>query len=193
VLERAACVSFAALCDAQRRCMLYQTGRVHRSLLDLPGDQVGEKLREAVEMGAGIGDDEFRTLRRSLTDARHRLYESVADAHAVLWPAAPDTAPPGLAWTGDPRYIAPWTALGGPVVTVNVGTDGNGLPIGALLAGAPGTDAAFTGLARRLAAALEVRVASGNALPPPRQAAGGERPRRGTVPSGRDGLDGRRW
>ena len=155
VLARDACVSFETLCDEQRRCMLYQTGRVHRSLLDLPRDQVGEKLREAVETGAGIGDDEFRTLYRSLNAARGRLYESVADAHAVLWPAAPDTAPPGLAWTGDPRYIAPWTALGGPVVTVNVGLDAAGMPIGALLAGAPGTDAGFAEIARRLATALE--------------------------------------
>ncbi|MDD9984523.1 MAG: amidase [Gammaproteobacteria bacterium] len=156
VLAREACISFETLCEEQRRCMLYQTGRVHRNLLDLPRDQVGEKLREAVETGAGIGDGEFRTLCGSLTSARHRLFESVSDAHAVLWPAAPDTAPPGLAWTGDPRYIAPWTALGGPVVTVNVRADGAGLPIGALLAGAPGTDADFTGIARRLAEALEV-------------------------------------
>ena len=156
VLARDACVSFETLCDDQRRCMLYQTGRVHRPLLDLPRDEVGEKIREAVETGAGIGDDEFRALYGSLTTARHRLYESLADAHAVLWPAAPDTAPRGLAWTGDPRYIAPWTALGGPVVSVNVGADGNGLPIGALLTGAPGTDMDFTGIARRLAAALEV-------------------------------------
>ena len=156
VVARDACVSFETLCDEQQRCMLFQTGRVHRSLLNLPRDQVGEKLREAIETGIGIGDDEYRSMRRSLAAARRRLYESVADAHAVLWPAAPDTAPPGLAWTGDPRYIAPWTALGGPLVTVNVGADGNGLPIGALLAGAPGADADFTGIARRLAAALEV-------------------------------------
>ena len=109
-----------------------------------------------METGVSIGDDEFRTLYRSLAAAHRGLFESVADAHAVLWPAAPDTAPPGLAWTGDPRYIAPWIAFGGPVVTVNVGADGAGLPIGALLAGAPGTDADFTGIARRLATALEV-------------------------------------
>ena len=156
VIARDACISFESLCNNQRRCMLYQTGRVHRPLLDLPRDHVGEKIREAVEIGAGIGDDEFRTLYRSLTAARHRLYESLADAHAVLWPAAPDTAPRGLAWTGDPRYIAPWTALGGPVVSVNVGAHGNGLPIGALLIGAPGKDMDFTGIARCLAEAVEV-------------------------------------
>ena len=155
VLARDACVSFETLCDEQRRCMLYQTGRVHRTLLDLPRDQVGEKLREAVETGVRIGAGEFRVMHASLTAARHRLYASVADADAVLWPAAPDTAPEGIAWTGDPRYIAPWTALGGPVVTVNLGADGAGLPIGALLAGRPGTDADFTDVACRLAEALE--------------------------------------
>ena len=155
VIARDSCISFESLCDQQRRCMLYQTGRVHRALLDLPRDQVGEKLREAVETGAGIGDDGFRTMYGSLIAARHRLFEYVADADAVLWPAAPDTAPAGLAWTGDPRYIAPWTALGGPVVTVNVGVDGAGLPIGALLVGAPGTDLDFTDIACRLAVAVE--------------------------------------
>ena len=156
VIARETCVSFETLSDQQRRCMLYQTGRVHRALLDLPRDQVGEKIREAVETGAGVGDAEFRTMHASLSAARHRVYESVADAHAVLWPAAPDTAPAGLAWTGDPRYIAPWTALGGPVVSVNVGADGNGLPIGALLVGAPGTDLDFADVARSLAVVMEV-------------------------------------
>ena len=64
--------------------------------------------------------------------------------------------PSGLAWTGDRRYITPWTTFGGPVVTVNVGADNAGLPIGALLAGPPGTDAHFSGIAHRLAEVLEV-------------------------------------
>ena len=80
VLARDACISFETLCNDQRRCMLYQTGRVHRPLLDLPRDQVGEKIREAAETGAAICDDEFLTLYRSLTAARHRLYSMHASA-----------------------------------------------------------------------------------------------------------------
>ena len=130
----------------------------HRRFVDDPGriETLVEDMRAGRLSSEALVTRFLDTLYRSLTAARLRLYESLADAHAVLWPAAPDTAPRGLAWTGDPRYIAPWTALGGPVVSVNVGTDGNGLPFGALLIGAPGTDMGFTGVARRLAEAVEV-------------------------------------
>jgi len=138
------------------RCALFEMSRVHRGLLDLPREQVGEKLREAIEAGARIEPGEYFALRASLAEARGVLFEQVGDADAVLWSAAPDTAPAGLGWTGDPRSISPWTALGGPVVTVRVGADPAGMPIGARLAGAPGSDVRFTGVARRLAEALEV-------------------------------------
>jgi aspartyl-tRNA(Asn)/glutamyl-tRNA(Gln) amidotransferase subunit A len=48
-----------------------------------------------------------------------------------------------LASTGDPRYIAPWTALGGPIVTQPIGRHANGLPIGMLVCGRPGSDRAL--------------------------------------------------
>lgn len=156
VIAHDASISFERVCDEQMRCALYEMGRVHRALLDLPREQVGEKLRAAIEQGARIEQREYHALRASLADAREKLFASLADVDAVLWPAAPDTAPAGLASTGDPRFISPWTALGGPVVTVPVGFDGAGLPIGMLLTGAPGSDAVFPALAQRLAAAVEV-------------------------------------
>ena len=53
--------------------------------------------------------------------------------------------------TGDPRYIAPWTALGGPIVTQPIGRDANGLPICMLICARPGTDRALA----RVASALD--------------------------------------
>jgi aspartyl-tRNA(Asn)/glutamyl-tRNA(Gln) amidotransferase subunit A len=153
--ERDSEESFERLCDAQMRCARYEMARVHRGLLDLPREQVGEKLRAAIEEGALTDDGTYRALRGALASARRRLFDGLSGAHAVLWPAAPATAPEGLGWTGDPSYISPWTALGGPLVTVRVGADAAGLPVGALLAGAPGSDAGFTHTACRLADALE--------------------------------------
>ena len=157
LIERDSPVAFETVCAQQMRCALYEMGRVHRALLDLPTDQVGAKLRAAVDEGSRIADAEYYALRRSLAAAREDLFQALTGTDAVLWPAAPDTAPKGLAWTGDPRFISPWTALGGPVVTVRVGEDDGGLPVGALLAGRPGSDAQFTATARHLARALEVR------------------------------------
>jgi Asp-tRNA(Asn)/Glu-tRNA(Gln) amidotransferase A subunit family amidase len=74
-----------------------------------------------------------------------------ADADAILFPATPMTAPAGLTSTGDPRYIAPRTALGGPIVTQPIGRGANGLPIGMLVCGQPGADRALA----RAACALD--------------------------------------
>ena len=82
------------------------------------------------------------------------FFSELAEADVFLWPAAPEPAPEGLAWTGDPKYIAPWTALGGPVVTLPMGKTRSGLPIGCLLAGRPGADHDLCRDARRLEEAV---------------------------------------
>ena len=73
-----------------------------------------------------------RRARRDRRNARRALQALKADV--FLWPAAPATAPEGLGWTGDPKYISPWTALGGPIVTIPAGFAANALPIAAILA-----------------------------------------------------------
>jgi aspartyl-tRNA(Asn)/glutamyl-tRNA(Gln) amidotransferase subunit A len=150
-----ACVSFQALFESHARCARYETARAHRSLLDQPPELIGEHLRAAILEGLAFTYEQYRAALTVLARGRAELFASLTGVDAVLWPAAPDTAPRGLAWTGDPSLISPWTALGGPVVTVRVGEDGAGMPVGALLVGTPGCDARFTGIARRLAEVLE--------------------------------------
>jgi Asp-tRNA(Asn)/Glu-tRNA(Gln) amidotransferase A subunit family amidase len=47
--------------------------------------------------------------------------------------------------------ISPWTALGGPIVSLPTGPEANGLPLGCLLASRPGSDMAMCGWASQLA------------------------------------------
>ena len=61
----------------------------------------------------------------------------------LLLPAAPDVAP-DAATTGDPSFVIPLTVLGGPIATLRAGLD-TGMPVGALLSGAPGADARLAG------------------------------------------------
>ena len=76
------------------------------------------------------------------------------EADVFYWPATPEPAPRGLAWTGEPRYIAPWTAIGGPIVTLPAGKTRGDLPLGVLLCGRPGADLDMCRNARLLAAAV---------------------------------------
>ncbi len=128
------------LFETQRRVMQYEASRVYRELLDLPEDSVGPRLREMIRVGLALPEAAYRDGRMRLADARARFWAAFADVDAFLFPATPQTAPAGLTSTGDPRYIAPWTALGGPVVTQPIGCDAKGLPIGMLVCGRPGAD-----------------------------------------------------
>jgi len=143
-------IAFTRLFELQQLLMHYEAGRVLRHLADQPQGMVGERILGAVAKGRAITAAQYLDARQEAAGMRARLLETVPEP-VMLWPAAPGPAPQGLGWTGDPRYIAPWTAIGGPIVTVPTGTTSDGLPLGCLLAGRPGTDAAMCGWARTLA------------------------------------------
>ncbi|HEX4788737.1 MAG TPA: hypothetical protein VH372_09770, partial [Actinospica sp.] len=70
-------------------------------------------------------------------DARTDALALLADADAIIGPAALGAAPRGLAATGTPVLSRPWQLLGLPTVTVPGWTDGEGLPLGIQLIGHP--------------------------------------------------------
>jgi len=138
--------------------MLFELSRVHRDLLNVPAELVGPRLREAINEGSTISDEQYRRARAELDELRDLFFSALGDVSAFLWPATPGPAPEGIEWTGDPHYIAPWTALGGPIVTIPATTSATGLPLGCILAGRPGADVFICGLARRLASIWEQRA-----------------------------------
>jgi len=83
-----------------------------------------------------------------------RIAKQIADI--FLWPAAPCGAPKGLQSTGEPKYIAPWTVIGGPMVTIPAGLADNGMPLACIACSHPGTDRQMCHWARELAVSCEV-------------------------------------
>ena len=104
-----------------------------------------------IGIGLALSDTTYHDDRSRLAAVRTTFWAAFTEADAIVFPATPQTAPASLASTGDPRYISPWTALGGPIVTKPVGLHGNGLPIGMLVCGRPGSDRALA----RVACAIE--------------------------------------
>jgi aspartyl-tRNA(Asn)/glutamyl-tRNA(Gln) amidotransferase subunit A len=157
VIEKASPISFARLFQIQRSTMLFETGRALKYLLSFPRQQIGEKLWPAIHEGLALDTVAYLDERAEIDRTRSAFFTAFPEADAFLWPAAPDTAPQGLAWTGDPRFISPWTALGGPVVTMPVGLAANRLPLGCLIAGRPGEDLDVARAARIIAEVAEKR------------------------------------
>ena len=146
-------IAFERLFQIQRSTMAYEAGRALKNLLDHPAGMVGEKIVGLVHEGLAISGDRYLEERREIGAMRATLFGNV-ETDVFLWPATPSTAPEGLAWTGDPKYISPWTALGGPIVSLPAGVAANGLPVGCIIAARPGRDAAMCDWARRLAPGL---------------------------------------
>jgi len=148
VARRPSPVSFERLFNLQRSTMLYEAGRHYRYAIDLAPGQIGEKFLAAVRDGLAMPFERYVAEARELATLGERVLAAFVEADAFLWPAAPGTAPKGLAWTGDPRFISPWTAIGGPIVTIPTGAAADGLPLGCILMAAPGRDAEMCSLAR---------------------------------------------
>jgi Asp-tRNA(Asn)/Glu-tRNA(Gln) amidotransferase A subunit family amidase len=145
-------IAFERLFKIQRSTMIYEASRALRGLLDCPEGSVGAKLSEMIRDGLALSAQGYLDERAEI-DALRATFFGALPADVFLWPAAPSTAPEGLGWTGDPKYISPWTALGGPVVTLPAGFAANGLPLGCLLSSRPGTDRRMCAWARPLAQA----------------------------------------
>ena len=154
VALRRAPISFERLFRIQRSTTAYEAGRALKFLLDQPAGAVGEKITALIREGLDIGSSRYLDERGEIDRMRAVFFEAEAGTDVFLWPATPSTAPEGLAWTGDPKYISPWTALGGPIVSVPAGWGGNGLPLGCILSARPGSDADMCTWARMLAEAI---------------------------------------
>jgi aspartyl-tRNA(Asn)/glutamyl-tRNA(Gln) amidotransferase subunit A len=146
-------VSFAQIAGWHKAIIEYEVAHAHPHLEHNPDVSAG--LREAVARGRLVGDRAYLDAIAALSTARERFWLEPAQVDALLFPAAPDVAPVGMQ-TGDPRFIVPFTALGGPIVSIPVGTGAGGMPLGLMLIGAPGTDAEISVIAERIAPVIEL-------------------------------------
>lgn len=146
----AAPVPLEGILATHRQVLLAEAGRTYATL---PRHQVSPRLAADIEAGLAIPDAAYHAALRELAHARAAFWGGFGPTDLLLLPVAPDVAPAD-GTTGDPSFVIPMTALGGPIATLRAGLEG-GLPVGALLCAAPGADARlagflFSGLATEL-------------------------------------------
>ncbi|MGE5638889.1 MAG: amidase [Clostridia bacterium] len=122
-------------------------------------EQLSPQLRGLIERGREARAVDYQRARRSaavLTESFEDLFLERYDA--ILTPAAPGSAPKGLASTGDPAFCTLWTLCGMPAVSLPLLEDGAGLPIGVQLVGRRNFDARLLRTARWLAERIQANA-----------------------------------
>ncbi len=104
-------------------------------------EQLSEDLLEKrLKPGLEISFTEYQTALERLASCRRWLADAFSGFDVILTPSAPDEAPEGLGYTGDPCFniFATWTYT--PAVTLPTSAGPKGLPIGLQFMGPQGQD-----------------------------------------------------
>ena len=146
-------VPFADVGGWHKTMIEYEVARAYPGLEHNP--DVSGGLRDAIARGRSIDDAGYRDAYAALDAVRERFWAATAHVDALVFPTAPDIAPAGMK-TGDPRFIVPFTAFGGPMISIPVGFGAGGLPLGLMLIGPPGTDVKTADVAQQVAPVIEL-------------------------------------
>lgn len=137
-------VPYARLLDAARTVNDCEGARSHHERWREHGDAIGAKLAALVQRGMDIPRSQYQDSLGLI-----REFGDLEENQMLLTPAATGAAPEGLASTGDPAMNAVWTALGLPVVTIPMRTEG--LPLGLQIVGPRHRDSRLLGVALTMA------------------------------------------
>ncbi len=168
-------VSFAALNNIHLTIREYELGHAHAGLLEVAEGMVVPSLRDAVARGFRIERQDYLAALMTLHAMQAEFWQAMSPGDVVVFPAAPDIAPQGMA-TGDARFVIPLTALGGPIMSVPVGFD-RGMPVGVMMTAAPGSDRLLLDISARLGPHIETPrniTRGGNPAPDLQEAALGQ-------------------
>ncbi|MBF8287711.1 MAG: glutamyl-tRNA amidotransferase, partial [Candidatus Rokubacteria bacterium] len=93
------------------------------------GDRLSAELRTLIERGRGHAAVDYAAAVAGIPSLNGALDAVFDEFDAIVTPAAPGEAPPGLTTTGDPIFCTLWTYLGTPAVTLPLLRSAAGMPL----------------------------------------------------------------
>ncbi len=133
-----------------------EAARVHAEWFARYGELYHPKTVDLIRRGQSVSEEMLAQALRGREKLRGEL-TALMDEHGIdLWisPAAPGPAPKGLDSTGDPVMNLPWTHSGLPTLSLPVGANVAGLPLGAQIAARWYVDEALLAWATAIESAL---------------------------------------
>jgi Asp-tRNA(Asn)/Glu-tRNA(Gln) amidotransferase A subunit family amidase len=146
--------SFAGAVEMHRTIMEVEMAHNLRRDYDRGGDRLSATLRQLIERGRGRAAVDYTAAVAGIEALNAALDPVFDEFDAILTPAAPGEAPPGLGSTGDPVFCTLWTYLGAPALTLPLLESPAGLPLGVQLVARRDNDARLLRTARWLVATV---------------------------------------
>jgi len=114
-------------------------------------DRLSEPLRALLSRGRVVKALDYQKALSRIPGLHSGFDELLSRFDAIVTPAAPGTAPAGLAATGDPAFCTLWSLCGMPALNMPLMRGENGMPLGVQLVGGRHDDARLLRTARWLA------------------------------------------
>jgi Asp-tRNA(Asn)/Glu-tRNA(Gln) amidotransferase A subunit family amidase len=136
--------------DAQRvhrTIMLFEAVSELGALQDRERERMSAKLNTGLDAGRSISEADYLEALELSTNMIAQLPLWLGDYDALLSPPATGGAPNGLGDTGDPSFCTFWSLTAAPAISLPVGWNRSGVPLGLQLTGVPRSDAALLDVA----------------------------------------------
>jgi len=141
VIEVALPPGFERLVEVQNRIFAFEAARCLAHERRIGRERLSAPLLAVLDEGLALDPAAYDAALAEAESARAALPPVFQGLDALLCPAAPGEAPPGLERTGDPLFNRLWTLLGMPAVSVPGLLGPAGLPLGIQVVAPPRDDA----------------------------------------------------
>jgi aspartyl-tRNA(Asn)/glutamyl-tRNA(Gln) amidotransferase subunit A len=113
-----------------RRIMGVEAAEYHRFSFAVNRSSYGPKISTLLEEGLRVSGVDYAAALAWQRDYIRRVSGMFAGVDALVMPSTDTTAPPTLETTGTPKYQAPWSCAGVPVVSIPCGLARDHRPVG---------------------------------------------------------------
>jgi Asp-tRNA(Asn)/Glu-tRNA(Gln) amidotransferase A subunit family amidase len=117
--------------------MQYEAAQTHARLYAAYGAQYRDSIRNLVEAGRKVSEDNYQAGRDAMRRMREGIVAALHDVDVLLLPIAPATAPDSLETTGQGIFCAPASFAGLPAISLPSGLGAGGMPLAVQLIAAP--------------------------------------------------------
>jgi Asp-tRNA(Asn)/Glu-tRNA(Gln) amidotransferase A subunit family amidase len=110
--------------------MKSELAALHRERHAQHADRFGSRIRGFIEEGLRIPALDYVRVQRRRQTYRREMLGLFRNCDLLISPGAKGPAPKGLETTGDPALSIPWTLADFPTVSLPIGLDNSGMPLG---------------------------------------------------------------